>query len=248
MKVLLIESDSITTQSLKTTLQARNCDVHTTDCGEEGADLVMHYEYDVVLLGDGLPNSVDVVRRICGKRNTTPIIILHDHGDEQRQVKLLDLGADDCVQKPLNCDVLLARMRAVVRRSRSVTENVIRIRDVALDTSKKQVTVAGKTISLPPKMFAVLEFLMSRPNKTIARDTLFNYLYGGRPESDTPADTKVLQVYLSRLKRDLAAAGAEDFITNIHGQGYMIRSDTGQTPTLVGDVTGSRNGFAAITE
>src|SRR5215218_10284261 len=153
MRVLLIEDDSATAQSIELMLKSQGINAYTTDLGEEGIDLGKVYEYDLVLLDLNLPDisGFEVLRSLRLAKVKTPILILSGLSAIEDKVKGLGLGADDYLTKPFHKDELVARIHAVVRRSQGHAESIVQVGDLTVNLDAKMAHVAGSPVHLTGK-------------------------------------------------------------------------------------------------
>lgn len=153
MRVLLVEDDLIAARGVTLMLKAAGAIVDQTDSGEEALELLRHYEYDIVLLDLALPDidGFEVVRRMRISRNDTPVIMLSAQTLSQARVKALSLGADDFITKPFDKAELLARMQAIVRRSKGFSQPAVRLGALVLNLDSREVTVDGRDVRLTGK-------------------------------------------------------------------------------------------------
>ncbi|MGD2132945.1 MAG: response regulator transcription factor [Maricaulaceae bacterium] len=230
MRVLLIEDDSATAQSIELMLKADGFNVYTTDLGEEGVDLGKLYDYDIILLDLNLPDmpGFDVLKTLRVAKVNTPILILSGLADIDAKVRGLGYGADDYMTKPFHKDELVARIHAVVRRSKGHSQSVIRTGDVTVNLDAKTVEVAGQRVHLTGKEYQMLELLSLRKGTTLTKEMFLNHLYGGMDEPEL----KIIDVFICKLRKKLAAAtGGEHHIETVWGRGYVLRDPTeGKTP------------------
>src|SRR5512136_1805123 len=164
MRVLLIEDDSATAQSIELMLKSENFNVYTTDLGEEGIDLGRLYDYDIILLDLNLPDmsGYEVLRTLRVAKVKTPILILSGLASVEDRVKGLGYGADDYLTKPFHKDELVARIHAIVRRSKGHAQSLITIGDLVVNLDQKMVEVSGARVHLTSKEYQMLELLCLR--------------------------------------------------------------------------------------
>src|SRR5881296_3524103 len=174
MRVLLIEDDSAVAQSIELMLKSESFNVYTTDLGEEGVDLGKLYDYDIILLDLNLPDmsGYEVLRTLRVSKIKTPILILSGLAGIEDKVKGLGLGADDYMTKPFHKDELVARIHALVRRSKGHAVSIITTGNVALNLGAKTVTVDGRPVRFTAKEYAILELLSLRKGMTISKEML----------------------------------------------------------------------------
>jgi two-component system cell cycle response regulator CtrA len=202
-------------------LKAAGAVVDHSDTGEEALELSRHYEYDIILLDLILPDieGFEVVRRLRIARNDTPVLILSGLTRPQVKVKGLGLGADDFITKPFDKEELLARMQAVVRRSKGFSQPTLRLGSVELNLDSREVWVDGKQVHLTGKEYSILELLVLRKGMVLTKEAFLNHLYGGLDEPEV----KIIDVFICKLRKKLAQAGADNMIGTVWGRGYMIR-------------------------
>jgi two-component system cell cycle response regulator CtrA len=222
MRVLLIEDDRATAQSIELMLKSEGFNIYTTDLGEEGVDLGKVYEYDIILLDLTLPdmNGFDVLRQLRNSRVETPVLILSGNSDIDTKVRGLGVGADDYVTKPFHKDELVARINAVVRRSKGHSQSTITTGKVVVNLDQKTVEVANQRVHLTGKEYQMLELLSLRKGTTLTKEMFLNHLYGGMDEPEL----KIIDVFICKLRKKLAAAtDGEHHIETVWGRGYVLR-------------------------
>jgi two-component system cell cycle response regulator CtrA len=223
MRVLLIEDDSATAQSIQLMLQSEGFNVYTTDLGEEGADLGMVYDYDIILLDLNLPDmsGFEVLKTLRVSKVRTPTLILSGLAGIEDKVKGLGFGADDYMTKPFHKDELVARIHAIARRSQGHAQSVIEIGDLQLNLDAKTVNVNGQRVHLTGKEYQMLELLCLRKGTTLSKEMFLNHLYGGMDEREH----KIIDVFICKLRKKLAAVtGGKHYIETVWGRGYVLRN------------------------
>ena len=227
MRVLLIEDDLAATRSLVSALRNSGAVVEEIDNGEEALQMVRVYDYDLVLLGLILPDTdgYEVVRRMRAARVDTPVLIMSTLVRPQARVKAFAMGADDFLTKPFDVAECVARVRAIVRRSKGYSQPTLRVGDVQLSLDTKEVAVAGVPVHLTGKEYSILELLVMRKGMVLTKDVFLNHLYGGMDEPEV----KIIDVFICKLRKKLAEAGAPDLIGTVWGRGYTVR-DPAPTP------------------
>src|SRR5450830_641655 len=186
MRVLVIEDDSATAQSIELMLKSESINVYTTDLGEEGIDLGKLYDYDIILLDLNLPDmsGFEVLRSLRVARVKTPTLILSGLAGIENKVKGLGFGADDYMTKPFHKDELIARIHAIVRRSKGHAQSVINTGDLVVNLDTKTVEINGVRVHLTVREYQMLELLSLRKETTITKDMFLSQLYGGMDEPD----------------------------------------------------------------
>lgn len=232
MRVLLVEDDLIVAQVISLMLRSSGAVVDHTDTGEEALELTRHYEYDLVLLDLMLPDieGYEVVRRMRLGRDDTPVLILSGLSRPQAMVKGLELGADDYITKPFDKAELLARIRAIVRRSKGFSQPALRVGPLELNLESREVAANGKAVRLTGKEYAIMELLVLRKGMVQSKEGFLNHLYGGLDEPEL----KIIDVFICKLRKKLGEAGVGDMITTVWGRGYMVRepSSIAQEPQV----------------
>jgi two-component system, cell cycle response regulator CtrA len=222
MRVLLIEDDSVAAQGIELMLKTEGFNIYSTDLGEEGVDLGKLYDYDIILLDLSLPdmNGFDVLKQLRVARVNTPILILSSTSDVEAKVRGLGFGADDYMTKPFNKDELVARIMAIIRRSKGFAQSVIKTGDITVNLDAKTVDVGGHRVHLTGKEYQMLELLSLRKGTTLTKEMFLNHLYGGMDEPEL----KIIDVFICKLRKKLAAAtGGEHHIETVWGRGYVLR-------------------------
>jgi two-component system, cell cycle response regulator CtrA len=222
MRVLLIEDDSATAQSIELMLKSESFNLYTTDLGEEGVDLGKIYDYDIILLDLNLPDmsGFDVLRSLRASKVKAPILILTGLAAIEDKVRGLGFGADDYLTKPFHKDELVARIQALVRRSRGHAQSAIEVDDLRIDLDTKGVEVGGARVHLTGKEYKILELLALRKDATLTKESFLNHLYGGMDEPEA----KIVDVFICKLRRKLSdASGGKDYIETVWGRGYTLR-------------------------
>ena len=222
MRVLLIEDDGATAQSIELMLKSDGFNVYTTDLGEEGVDLGKVYDYDIILLDLNLPDMTgfDVLKSLRVAKVNTPILILTGQGDIETKVRGLGFGADDYMTKPFHKDELVARIHAIVRRSKGHSQSVITTGNLTVNLDAKTVEVGGQRVHLTGKEYQMLELLSLRKGTTLTKEMFLNHLYGGMDEPEL----KIIDVFICKLRKKLTVAtGGENYIETVWGRGYVLR-------------------------
>ncbi|MEM7643715.1 MAG: response regulator transcription factor [Pseudomonadota bacterium] len=222
MRILLVEDDPTTSKSIEMMLGSANLNVYSTDMGEEGIDLAKLYDYDLILLDLNLPdmNGHDVLKQLRMARIETPILILSGADDTENKIKGFGVGADDYMTKPFHRDELIARIHAIVRRSKGHSQSVIRTGRISVNLDAKSVDVEGQAVHLTGKEYQMLELLSLRKGTTLTKEMFLNHLYGGMDEPEL----KIIDVFICKLRKKLSeATGGENHIETVWGRGYVLR-------------------------
>lgn len=222
MRILLIEDDPATSKSIELMLGHANFNVYTTDLGEEGIDLAKLYDYDLILLDLVLPdiNGHDVLRQLRVARIDTPILILSGETDTENKMRGFGYGADDYLTKTFHREELIARIHAIIRRSKGHSQSIIKTGDIEVNLDGKTVEVRGNTVHLTGKEYQMLELLSLRKGTTLTKEMFLNHLYGGMDEPEL----KIIDVFICKLRKKLSeATGRENHIETVWGRGYVLR-------------------------
>ena len=221
MQALLIEDDESMARNIELTLRSAGITIYRTDLGEEGVDLAKVYEYDVILLDLQLPdmNGIEVMRALRKAKVHTPILVLSGTAIVDAKIKALCTGADDYMTKPYHKDELVARIHAVVRRSKGHAQSIITTGRLSINLDTKTVEAEGKRLSVTGKEYQILELLSLRKGATLTKEMFLNHLYGGIDEPEI----KIIDVFICKLRKKLSAACGENYIETIWSHGYMLR-------------------------
>ena len=222
MRILLVEDDPTTSRSIELMLTHANLNVYCTDLGEDGVDLAKLYDYDLILLDLNLPDMSghEVLRQLRQARIDTPILILSGSDDTESKIKGFGFGADDYLTKPFHREELVARIHAIIRRSKGHSQSVIKTGMVNVNLDAKTVEVDGGTVHLTGKEYQMLELLSLRKGTTLTKEMFLNHLYGGMDEPEL----KIIDVFICKLRKKLAeATGGQNYIETVWGRGYVLR-------------------------
>ena len=224
MRVLLIEDDSSTARSIELALAAEGIICDTAEVGEEGVEIGRIYDYDIILLDLMLPDidGYQVLLRLRSAKVRTPILILSGLSSVDQKVRGLGFGADDYLTKPFNKDELIARIHAIVRRSKGHSESVVRFDKVAINLDTRNVEVNGIQVHLTNKEYAILELLAMRKGSVLTKEMFLNHLYSSMDEPEI----KIIDVFVCKLRKKLAdASGGVNYIETVCGRGYMLKDN-----------------------
>ena len=222
MRVLLVEDDSSIAKSIELMLQSEGYIVDSTDLGEDGLEIGKLYDYDIIILDLMLPDidGYEVLRRLRAARVTTPILILSGLSEMDNKIKGLGFGADDYLTKPFDKRELIARIQAIVRRSKGHSDSVIRTGRLTVNLDTRTVEVDSQPLHLTGKEYGILELLSLRKGTTLTKEMFLNHLYGGMDEPEL----KIIDVFVCKLRKKLAAATQGDnYIETVWGRGYVLR-------------------------
>ena len=231
MRILLVEDDSATAQGIQLMLQSEGYICDCTDLGEDGLEIGKLYDYDIIILDLMLPDidGYEVLRRLRAARVKTPILILSGLSDLDDKIKGLGVGADDYLTKPFDKRELIARIQAIVRRSKGHSDSIIKTGKLTVNLDTRTVEVDGQPLHLTGKEYGILELLSLRKGTTLTKEMFLNHLYGGLDEPEL----KIIDVFVCKLRKKLAAAtGGDNYIETVWGRGYVLRDpvDGGGSP------------------
>ena len=228
MRVLLVEDDAPTAQGIEMMLKSEGYVCDSTDMGEDGLEIGKIYDYDIIILDLMLPDmdGYEVIRRLRASRVETPILILSGLNGLDDKIKGLGFGADDYLTKPFDKRELIARIQAIVRRSKGHAASVINTGKLKVNLDTRTVEVEGKLLHLTGKEYGILELLSLRKGTTLTKEMFLNHLYGGMDEPEL----KIIDVFVCKLRKKLSnATGGENYIETVWGRGYVLRDPVEQT-------------------
>lgn len=215
MRVLIVEDEPDLLRGLARALRDEGYAVDTADNGEDGLFNAESVDYDAIVLDVMMPrmDGWEVLARLR-KQKKTPVLLLTARDQSRDRVKGLDTGADDYVVKPFDLPELLARLRALIRRTTNQTTNRLEIGEVAIDTGARLVSRAGAAVELTAREYALVEFLARHRGEVVTRTQLYEHLFD---ENDTTM-SNLLDVHVSNIRKKLGA----EFIVTRRGHGYCI--------------------------
>ncbi len=222
MRILMIEDDPSTADSIELMLRQADLNTYVTDSGEEGLELAKLYDYDLIILDLSLPDmdGYEVLRKLRVGRIETPTLILTGLDGLDNKIKGFGLGADDYLTKPFNREELVARIHAIIRRSKGHAQSIIKTGKIAVNLDAKTVEVDGHPVHLTGKEYQMLELLSLRKGSTLTKEMFLNHLYGGMDEPEV----KIIDVFICKLRKKLAlATGGANYIETVWGRGYVLR-------------------------
>ncbi len=225
MRVLLVEDDPATAQSIEMMLRSESYVCDTTDMGEDGLEIGKLYDYDIIVLDLMLPDmdGYEVLRRLRAARVKTPILILSGLNGLDDKIKGLGVGADDYLTKPFDKRELIARIQAIVRRSKGHSDSIIKTAKLTVNLDTRTVEVDSHPLHLTGKEYGILELLSLRKGTTLTKEMFLNHLYGGMDEPEL----KIIDVFVCKLRKKLTAAtGGDNYIETVWGRGYVLRDPT----------------------
>ncbi|RAK68571.1 phosphate regulon transcriptional regulator PhoB [Phenylobacterium kunshanense] len=224
--VLVVEDEDALATLLDYNLMKEGFRVERAADGEEALLRVAEEPPDLVVLDWMLPkvSGVEVCRQLRAGAETrrTPVLMLTARGEEGDKVRGLDTGADDYVVKPFSMSELVARIRALLRRTRpELVEERLEYADLVLDRGRHRVTRAGKDVHLGPTEYRLLDFLMQRPGRVFSRERLLDAVWG----ANTYVEVRTVDVHVGRLRKALRQPGAPDLIRTVRSAGYALDTE-----------------------
>ncbi|WP_246939469.1 response regulator transcription factor [Bacillus pinisoli] len=223
-KILIIEDEKNITRFLELELKHEGYSVSTADNGRLGLEKALEEDWDCILLDLMLPqlNGIEVCRRIRTSK-ATPIIMITARDSVMDRVSGLDSGADDYISKPFAIEELLARIRAMLRRSSTISdgdEEIVTFRDLMLKVQARQVLKNGQNIDLTKREYELLYILMVNQNIVLSREVLLNKVWG----YETEVETNVVDVYIRYLRNKIDSGATDSYIQTVRGTGYVMRT------------------------
>ena len=220
MRILLVEDDTAIARSLKEGLEDESYAVDVANDGSEGYRTAAADDYDVIILDIMLPemNGYEVCRALRNDGNKTPILMLTARDAERDIVEGLDTGADDYLAKPFSFDVLLARIRALLRRPNEKLEEILQVGDLKLDPSSKKVTRASQEINLTAKEYGVLEYLMRNKGKVLSEEQIISHVW----DFDADVLPNNVELFIMFLRRKIDKPFKSKLIHTVSGFGYKL--------------------------
>jgi two-component system, OmpR family, phosphate regulon response regulator PhoB len=224
--VLVVEDEASLVTMLRYNLEKQGFRVDEAADGQEALTRIAETQPDLVLLDWMLPvvSGIEVCRQIRRRPATRelPVIMLTARTEDQDAVRALNTGADDYVTKPFNLDSLLARMRALLRRSGSVAaKGQLAFHDIAMDLAAHRVTRNGRRVHLGPTEFRLLEFLMQHPRRVFSREEMLDAVWG----PDIHVEPRTVDVHIRRLRKSINAEGELDVVRTVRTAGYALDTE-----------------------
>lgn len=222
MRVLLVEDDTSTARSIELALASEGIICDTCELGQEGLEVGKLYDYDLIILDLILPDidGYEVLLRLRSAKIKIPVLILSGLSGADQKIKGLGFGADDYLTKPFNRGELIARIQAIVRRSKGHSESVLRFDKVTVNLDTRIVEVDSTPVHLTSKEYAILELLAMRRGTVLTKEMFLNHLYGGIDEPEL----KIIDVFVCKLRKKLSdASNGTNYIETVWGRGYMLK-------------------------
>jgi DNA-binding response OmpR family regulator len=222
VRILIVDDDCSLLEQLQQILTKQRYIVETATDGEQALDKLFETPFDAIVLDIMMP-KIDGLTVLEDARKAgidTPVLMLTAKGDVANRVRGLDLGADDYLVKPFSSDELLARVRALLRRSGGQCESALQVQDLELDTVSRKVTKGGKPVELTPREFSILEFLLHNKNRAVSRFSLAEHVWGD--DFDPFSMSNFMDVHIKNLRQKIGDSGQGKIVRTIRGVGYII--------------------------
>jgi two-component system cell cycle response regulator CtrA len=238
MRILLADNDRTNARGITFALKQAHMVADIAETGAETIDMAKRYDYDAIIMDVVLPDAdgCDVVRRLRAMKNAAPILILSAQCRAEQKIKGLQAGADDYMAKPFDPQELLARLQAIIRRSKGFSHSRLELSGITMDLSAREVAVDALPVPLTSKEYAILELLVLRRGAVLSKENFLDHLYGGMDEPDS----KIIDVFICKLRKKLAIAGADNLIGTVWGRGYIVRDQQMQRSTAPTRAAASR--------
>jgi len=227
MRALVIAGPMATTDNIRIMLAEEQFTCDTASPGEDSLSVATHYDYDIIVV-DLRPTNSDgyqLVRRLRAAGIRTPIVVVANDLAVDYKITCLGFGADDFLAEPFDHRELLARIRAIIRRSRGHSQSTIRTGKLVINLDTQIVSVDEQPVRLTKKEYGILELLSLRKGAVLTKEMILGHLYGGIDEPDL----KIIDVYVCKLRKKLAnATGGHHYIETVWGRGYVLRAATAE--------------------
>jgi DNA-binding response OmpR family regulator len=230
MRILLVEDARPLARSIEDGLTEEGFSVDVSHDGEDGLHLASEIAYDAIVLDRMLPvhDGLTVLRRLRARGSRTPVLLLTALGEVHDRVEGLEGGGDDYLVKPFAFDELLARLRALIRRSHGQARNEVDVGRLRVDLAARVAAVDGRPLDLSAREFSLLELLALDPSKAFTRTAIAERLYNEESE----LESNVIDVFVARVRRKLDAAGlrGSEVLRTVRGVGYRLDPDAARAP------------------
>jgi DNA-binding response OmpR family regulator len=222
MNILLVEDEEKVASFISKGLEEEGYIVETANNGRKGLELLGERSYDILLLDLMIPeiDGLEVLRNIRAWGINTPVLIITAKSSKEDVVKGLDTGSDDYLTKPFSFDELLARVRALLRRSRKADTHILEYKDLILNPYNRKLTIASKESELTDKEFMILEFLLKNNEKPLTRREIAEYAWQNANDS-----TNIVDVYVNFLRKKIESLSAKKYIHTVRGTGYILKEE-----------------------
>ncbi|MFE7978320.1 response regulator transcription factor [Streptomyces shenzhenensis] len=224
MRMLIIEDERALAEAIADGLAAEGFMAHVAPDGADGLWQALHEPYDVIMLDIMLPSlsGYEVLKRLRAARVWTPVLMLTAKDGEYDEADALDLGADDYLSKPFSYVVLVARLRALLRRGAPVRPAVLTVDDLTLDPARRRCRRGHREIDLTAREFTLLEYLLRHPDEVISKTDILSHVW----DEHFDGDTNIVEVYVGYLRRKIDTPFDRRTIETVRGAGYRLRGGT----------------------
>lgn len=222
-KILVVEDNAELIDNIREFLSAQH---HNIDCCADGSEALAYlqtYEYDVIVLDWTLPkmSGIEILKQYRAKGGITPVLMLTGRREIDDKESGFDAGADDYLTKPFELRELAVRIKSLIRRAPTPFTDLLTVADIVLDRQSKQVTKSGKDVKLMPKDFAILELLMTYPNKVFSAEALIERIWS----SSADASPDVVRKHINRIRTQIDSDEGTSLIRTVHGVGYSLTTE-----------------------
>jgi DNA-binding response OmpR family regulator len=223
MRILVVEDEKKVASFIKKGLEEEYYSVDTAFDGKEGLHLALSEEYDLIILDVMLPlkDGFSVLKELRQENVSTPVLFLTAKESLTNKVEGLNLGADDYLTKPFSFEELVARIRALFRRASGTKTIELKAGDLILDTQTHKVLRGDNEITLTPKEYSILEYLIRNKNKIVSRTILTEHVY----DYHFDTDTNVIDVYINKLRNKIDKGSSRQLLFTVRGVGYTIKDE-----------------------
>jgi DNA-binding response OmpR family regulator len=224
VRILIVDDEPELVEQIKQALDSKRYTVDTAANGEEALNRIYVAPYDLILLDIMMPkkDGFAVLFELRREKKNTPVLMLTAKSGVKDRVKGLDFGADDYLAKPFSMEELLARVRALLRRSNELISPILRVKNISLNTASMEVFLNNQVVELTPKEFSILEFLLYNTNRVVSRFTIAEHVWGD--EFDPITMSNSIDVHIKNLRKKIDS-GKGKVIHTVRGIGYMVRDD-----------------------
>ena len=223
MRLLLVEDEALLAAQIDKFLRDNDFVVDMASDGEAGLHFAREYDYAVAIVDLGLPklDGIELISTLRREHNRTPVLVLTARSHWRNKVEGLEAGADDYLAKPFALPELLARIKALMRRSAGHASSVVELGPLCLDLSRKELRMDGARVELTAYEYRLLEYLAMNPSRVVSKAELTDHLY----DQDFDRDSNVIEVFVGRLRRKIDPRGRLKPIQTVRGQGYRLALD-----------------------
>lgn len=222
MRVLIIEDNHSTAQTIELALAKQGIICDISDLGEDGFEISKLYDYDLVILDVMLPDTsgLDILKKMRATKKQVPVLILSGLGTSEDKIKGLGIGADDYLSKPFNTEELIARVKAIIRRSKGHSESVIEVGELKVNVDSHTTILEGKPLHLTTKEQSIIELMALRKGQAVSKDQFLTHLYNGLDEPEL----KIIDVFVCKLRKKIfEASNGVNYVETIWGRGYALK-------------------------